>query len=113
VSGKLSSTCHSERQGCRSKTKPIITIIVCLLEQQCNTPRIELSAEFQADELAGSVILSLAQELVAIANSCAQSGVRFEVADYDKAWGKFEGEFKLKLNEYYSLDDETQIQVIH
>ena len=25
----------------------------------------------------------------------------------------FEGEFKLKLNEYYSLDDETQTQVIH
>ena len=30
MTGKLSATCHSERQGCRSKTKPIITLIVCL-----------------------------------------------------------------------------------
>ena len=45
-----------------------------------------MSAEFQADELAGSVILSLTQELVAIANGCAQNEVPFEVANYEKDW---------------------------
>ena len=53
-----------------------------VVDANTKAPRIELSAEFQADELAGSVILSLAQELVVVANICVQTGVPFEVTKY-------------------------------
>ena len=59
-----------------------------VVDANTKAPRIELSAEFQADELAGSVILSLAQELVAVANICAQTGVPFDVTKYEKSWEK-------------------------
>jgi hypothetical protein len=58
------------------------------VDANTKAPRIELAAEFQADELVGSVILSLAQELVAVANSCALNEVPFEVTEYEKDWRK-------------------------
>ena len=59
-----------------------------VVDANTKAPRIGLSEEFQADELVGSVILSLAQELVAIANGCALNEVPFEVAEYEKDWRK-------------------------
>ena len=59
-----------------------------VVDANTKAPRIELAAEFKADELVGSVILSLAQELVAVANSCALNEVPFEVTEYEKDWRK-------------------------
>ena len=59
-----------------------------VVDANTKAPRIELSAEFQADELAGSVILSLAQELVVVANICVQTGVPFEMTKFEKSWEK-------------------------
>ena len=59
-----------------------------VVDANTKAPRIELAAEFQADELVGAVILSLAQELVAVVNSCALNEVPFEVTEYEKDWRK-------------------------
>ena len=49
---------------------------------------IELSDAYKAEEMQGSVLVQLAQELVLVANGCIECGIPYAASDYDSAWAE-------------------------